>query len=77
MKQIESISQCYMVAMRQSHLHHLLKGVQVLLHAVVDAQVGHEVAGVHAVQAVEEGVDASVQMDGQHTGAGPCTGGQI
>lgn len=51
-----------------SHLHHFLKGVHVLLHAVVGAQVGHKVAGVHAVEAVEERVDAGVQVDEVHLG---------
>lgn len=48
------------------YLNHLLECVHVLLHAVMRAQVGDEVAGVHAVQAVKERVDAGVQVDQEH-----------
>lgn len=44
-------------------LNYLLECFHVLLHAVVGPQVGHKVARVHAVEAVEEGVDAGMQMD--------------
>lgn len=45
------------------HLHHLIKGLHVLLHAVMRAQVGHKVARIHAVKPVEQRVDAGVQVD--------------
>lgn len=48
------------------YLNHLLERVHVLLHAVMRAQVGDEITGVHAVQAVEERVDAGVQVDQEH-----------
>lgn len=48
------------------YLNHLLERIHVLLHAVMRAQVGDEVAGVHAVQAVKERVDAGVQVDQEH-----------
>lgn len=44
-------------------LHHLLEGVQVLLHAVVEPQVGDEVAGKHPIKTVEQGVHTSVEVD--------------
>lgn len=44
-------------------LHHLLEGVQVFLHAVVEPQVGDEVAGKHPIKTVEQGVDTSVEVD--------------
>ena len=34
-------------------LDNLLEGVQVLLHAVVESQVGDEVTGEHPIQTVE------------------------
>ena len=49
-----------------SDLDNLLEGLHVLLHAVVGPQVGDKVAGVHAVEAVEQGVHAGVQVDEVH-----------
>lgn len=46
-----------------SHLHHLFECFHILLHAVMGAQVGHKVARVHAVEAVEERIDASMEVD--------------
>lgn len=48
---------------RPTDLHHLLEGVQVLLHAIVESQVGHKVAGEHPIEPVEQRVDAGVQVD--------------
>lgn len=44
-------------------LDDLLEGVQVLLHAVVEPQVGHEVTGEHPIQTVEQRVNACVKVD--------------
>ena len=43
-------------------LDYVVEDVQVLLHTVVQPQVGDEVAGEHAVQPVEEAVHAGVQV---------------
>lgn len=45
------------------YLDHFLKGLQVLLHAVVGTQKGDEVARVHPVEAMEEGIDTGMEMD--------------
>lgn len=45
------------------HLDNLLERVQVLLHAVVEPQVGEEGAGEHPVQTVEQRVHAGTQVD--------------
>lgn len=55
-----------------AHLDHLLEGLHVLLHAVVRAQVGDEVTGVHAVETVEERVHAGMQVDQVHLRDVPC-----
>ena len=43
-------------------LDYVVEDVQVLLHTVVQPQVGDEVAGEHAVQPVEEAVHTGVQV---------------
>lgn len=45
------------------YLDHLLECLQVFLHAVVGAQEGDEVAGVHAVETMEERIDAGMEVD--------------
>lgn len=47
----------------REHLNYFLKRVHVLLHAVMGSQVGHKVAGVHAVEAMKERVHACVQVN--------------
>ena len=49
-----------------TNLHYFLKGVHVLLHTVVGAQVGDKVAGVHAIEPVEEGVHTGMEVDQIH-----------
>lgn len=44
-------------------LDDLLEGVQVLLHAVVQSQVGDEVTGEHPVQTVEQRVHTCMEVD--------------
>lgn len=49
-----------------TYLNYFLKSVHVLLHAVMGAQIGHKVAGVHAVETMKEGVHAGMQVNRIH-----------
>ena len=44
-------------------LDDFLEGVQVLLHAVVQPQVGDEVTGEHPIQTVEQRVHTCMEVD--------------
>lgn len=45
------------------YLDHVFKGLQVFLHTVVRTQKGDKVARVHPIQAMEESVNAGVEVD--------------
>ncbi|TNN28816.1 hypothetical protein EYF80_061038 [Liparis tanakae] len=44
-------------------LDDLLEGVQVLLHAVVEPQVGDEAAGEHPIEPVEQRIRGRMEVD--------------
>ncbi len=53
-------------------LDHFPKGVQVLLHAVVQSQIGDEVTGEHPIQTVEQRVHTSMEVDQVDKGDMTC-----
>lgn len=55
-----------------AHLDDLLEGVQVLLHAVVQPQVGDEVTGEHSIQAVEQRVHTCMEVHHEDHGHVTC-----
>lgn len=45
------------------YLDHFFKSLQVFLHTVVRTQKGDKVARVHPIQAMEESVNAGMEVD--------------